>query len=240
MLDTYLKWFEAHERILIIAMVLALGYFGLNKWLDKSAMDAQMKAAVAQQVAAVQHDADTKIAAAVAQQTALLEQERQQHDAEIAQLVAAVASRDAASSKKVNEVTHSTDINQAVNDLNAAYGNTLPSPLTVAQAGSVPLADLQQFTVAAILEKTAEADLADTQKQLTDKTEELASSTQLVGALQNQVTGLQTELKDVTVADKKALDAAKAEARKGKMKWFKRGFIVGFIGGLITGHAAGI
>jgi hypothetical protein len=203
MLDTYLKWFQSHERILVIGLVLAFGYFGLNKWLDKSAMDAAMKAAVAQQVAAVQHDADQKIAAAVAQQTALFEQERQIHDQEIASLVAAVTSRDAATNKKVTQVTSTTTSPEAVADLNTAYGATLPTPLTVTEAGSIPIADLQQFTVAKIEEDTLQSDLADTRKELGSTSLELSSATSLVGSLQNQVTGLQTEIKDNDVAAKK-------------------------------------
>ena len=231
MLEQYLKWFKEHERILIIFAVLLVGYFGLNKWLDKSAVDAQIQAATAQQIAQVQHDADAKIAAAVAQQTALFNQAQAQHEQEIASLVAAVASRDAASNQKINQVTQSKDIPQAVADINAVYGATLPTPLTVTEAGSIPLADLQQFAVAKIREGTLQGDLADTRKELDSTSQQLGQATGLVGTLQNQVTGLQTELKDQAAADKKTLDACKATARQGKMKWFKIGFVTGFVTG---------
>jgi hypothetical protein len=229
MMDKYLAWFKAHERIIVIFAVLTFGYFGLNKWLDKSAIDAQMKAAVATQVAQVQHDADQKIAAAVAQQTALFNQTQALHEQEIASLVAAVASRDAASNQKINQITQPKTTQEAVTDLNSVY--QFPTPLTLEQAGSVPVSDLQAFTVAKVEAQTAQADLTDTRKELDSTGQALSQATGLVGALQNQVTGLQTELKDQAVADKKELDAAKAIARQGKMKWFK----IGYVAGLVTG-----
>lgn len=237
MLDTYLKWFQSHERLILVAVVLTFGYFGLGKWLDKSATDKAMQAAVAQQIASVQHDADQKVAAAVAQQTALFEQERQVHDQEIASLVAAVTSRDTATTKKITQVTSTTTSPEAVADLNTAYGATLPTPLTVTEAGSIPIADLQQFTVAKIEEDTLQSDLADTRKELGSTSLELSSATSLVGSLQNQVTGLQLEIKDNTIASQKQIAAVKADARKGKMTWFKIGFVTGFVSGLWTGHA---
>lgn len=238
-LDSYVKWVKAHERLVIVAMVLALGAFGFSKWADKSAADAQAKAATAIQVAAVQHDADVKIAAAVAQQTALFNAAQQQHEQEIAQLVEAVASRDAASAKQISVVTQPKTTPEAVADLNAAYGATLPTPLTAEQAGSIPVVDLQQFTVAKIQATTLQGDLADTRKELDTTSQGLTQATALVGALQNQVTGLQTEIKDNDVAAKNEIAAIKKEARKDKIKWFKRGFIVGFLGGLFGGHAVG-
>lgn len=238
MLEKYLKLFEAHERVIIITLVLAFAFFGWNKWLDKSAMDAQTKAAVATQIAQVQRDADAKIAAAVAQQTALFNEAQTRYEQEIASLVNAVASRDAASNKQVKQVQGSTTTAQAVADVNQAYKN-LPNPLTVDEAASVPLPDLQAFAVAAIERDTAVADLHDTETQLDATKTQLDSAVSLTGSLQTQVTGLQTEIKKNDSAAKQELSACQATARKGKMKWFKVGFVTGFVTGLVTGHAVG-
>jgi hypothetical protein len=235
MLDTYLKWFESHERILIVAMVLGVSAFGLNKWLDKSAIDAASKAAVAQQVAAVQHDADVKVAAAIAQQTALFNHEQQVREQEMATLVSAIASRDLAANTKIKTVTQPKTPSQAVTDLQATY--QLAVPVTVTDSGAeVPTVDLQQFTVAKIEGDTAKADLVDTRKELDTTTHSLVSATSLVGALQNQVTGLQVEIKDNAVANQMEIAALKAKARKSKLAWFKGGVVVGFFGGLVVGH----
>jgi hypothetical protein len=240
MLDSYIKFFQAHERILALALVLVFAYFGWNSWLDKSAMDAQTKAAVAQQIAQVQRDADAKIASAVAQQTALFNQAQARYEQEIASLVEAVASRDAASQKQVKQVQASNTTEQAVADLNQAYGVELPSPLTVAQAASVPLPDLQAFSTASIERDTAVADLHDTQTEL-DKTKgQLDQAVTLDDALHTQVAGLQTEITKNDTAAKQELASCQATARKGKLKWFKIGFVTGFVTGLFTGHAAGL
>ena len=227
-------WLQRHERIVIVALVLTVAAFGINKWLDKSAIEASNKAAVAQQIASVQHDADQKIAAAVAQQTALFNQEQAAREQEMASLVAAVASRDAASTQKITVVSQPKTTPQAVADINSVY--TLPTPLTVEEAGLIPIADLQQFTIAKIQGDTAQADLADTRKELATTTASLSSATGLVGALQNQVTGLNTELKDVTAAKDAEIKAVKTAARKSKRNWFIAGLITGFGLRVATGH----
>lgn len=244
MLEKYLKLFEAHERVIIITLVLAFAFFGWNKWLDKSAIDAQNKAAVAQQIAQVQRDADAKIATAVAQQTALFNQAQARYEQEIASLVNAVASRDAASTKRVKEVSNpDTTPIVAMNNLAQAYAPYTfndPTPITPDGLIEFRVADVQQFTVAEIERQTATADLHDTQTQLDATKTQLDSAVSLTGSLQGQVIGLQTEIKKNDTAAKQELSACQATARKGKMKWFKIGFVTGFIGGLITGHAAGI
>lgn len=232
------SWLQKHERIVLFAMVLAVAAFGLNKWLDKSAMDAASKAAVAQQVAAVQHDADQKIAAAVAQQTALFNQEQNAREQEMASLVAAMASRDAASNNKVTIVSQPKTPSQAVVDLQSTY--TLSAPVVVTSDGAdIPTADIQQFTIAKIEGDTAKADLIDSQKELATTSVSLGEATTLVGALQNQVTGLQTEIKTDATASKAEIASVKAAGRKSKVAWFKRGFIVGFVAGFATAHYAG-
>jgi len=232
------SWMQRHERIIIVAMVLAVGAFGLNKWLDKSAIDAASKAAVAQQVAAVQHEADQKIAAAVEQQTALFNHEQQIREQEMASLVAAVASRDAASTTRVNNVLAPKPITDVLTDLSAAYPKISFDPTAITQDGKLafPLPTVQQFTAAKIEGDTAKADLLDTKKELDTTTAGLVASTSLVGALQNQVTGLQTELTTQGSADAAVLKAEKAKARKSKLGWFKFGLGVGYVAGLVTGH----
>lgn len=238
MLDTYLKWFQSHERLILVAVVLTFGYFGLGKWLDKSAMDKAMQAAVAQQVAAVQHDADQKIAAAVAQQTALFEQEHLASEKQIASLVATVASRDVASTNKIKDVLDIKSVTDVLSDLAAAYPkiNFDPTPVTGNNL-EFPLPVVQQFTAAKIEGDTAKADLDNVQQELATAVYDGDQARTLVGSLQTQVTGLQTEIKDDSIASQKQIAAVKADARKSKMKWFKIGFVTGFASGFFAGHA---
>lgn len=237
-LTSYLRWFEAHERTIIIFAVLIAGSWGFSKWLDKSATDASSKAAVAVQVAAVQHDADQKIAAAVAQQTALFNQESQAREQEMASLIAAVASRDAASTTKVKNVLDPKPITDVLADLASAYPKLSFDPTSITQNGQLafPLPTVQTFTATKIQLDTTQADLVDTKKELDTTTAGLVSSGSLIVSLQGQVTGLQTEIKANDNACTLQIASVKASARKSKLAWFKGGVVVGFIGGLVAGH----
>ena len=233
--DTWITFFKAHERVIILAMSFGVTMFGMNKWFDKAATDAATKAAVTQQIATVQHDADVKVAVAIARQTALFNQEQQVRDQQMASIISAVAARDAASHTQIVDVQQSKTPSQAVIDLQTHY--TLTAPVTVTATGAdVSTADLQQFTVTKIESDTAKADLADTQKELSATNTSLTSATSLVGALQNQVTGLQTEIKTDTAACTTEIASVKATARKSKIGWFKAGAVIGYIAGLATGH----
>jgi hypothetical protein len=234
----YLGWIKAHERIVIVAMVLAVSAFSFSKWLDKSAMDAASKAAVAQQVAAVQHDADVKVAAAIAQQTALFNHDQALREQEMASLVAAVASRDAASNTKVKQVLAPKPITDVLSDLAYAYPGQVFGPEHITQDNKLAFAlpEVQTFTATKIQLDTAQADLVDTKKELDVTKEGLAGSTSLVSSLQGQVTGLQTEITLNNTACTTQVAAIKAAAKKSKLGWFKVGVAVGFVAGIVTGH----
>ena len=235
MLDKYLVWFKAHERLLIILAVLAVGIRGWDGWLDKSATDAKTQAAVAAQSAQAAKTAVDQQAALMAQQIAQFNQRETLLEQEKTSLVAALASRDAASSKRVTDVTAPKTPTQAIQDLSTTY--TLSAPVTVTADGAdVPTADLQQFTVAKIEGDTAKSDLVDTQKELADTTASLKNATDVIGGFQTQVSDLNVlNAKDAKQcdADKKVL---KAEARKSKWHWFLTGLIAGFVGREAISH----
>lgn len=222
------SWLQKHERIILTLLVLSFGIYGWTRWLDKTAADTQSKAVVAAQVAVVQHDADVKLAAAIAQQTALFNQEQQAREQEMASLVAQMASRDAASNNRVTSVTQPKTPSQAVVDLQSTYKLNAPVAIT-ADGADVPVADLQQFTVAKIEGDTAKADLGDTQTALQSTQTALTSATNLVGTLQTQVTGLNAEIKTTIDAKDAEIKSVKASARKSKRNWFIAGFVSGFV-----------
>lgn len=230
MLDKYITWFKAHERLLLVALVLGVGLYGFNHWLDKSAMDAETKAAVAEQVAAEQKSANAQLAAQIQQQTLLFQQAEMQREKEMASLVEAIASREAASAKQVAQVSGLKTPPQAVSDLNAAYP-TLPTPLVPTDFGaSVPTADLQVFTVTKIEGDTAKADLADTRTELKDSQDSVTQAVSLLKGKDDQISGLNVSLDKnakACEADKKDL---KDQARKHSWRWFWAGVVAGFTG----------
>ena len=65
-----------------------------------------------------------------------------------------------------------------------------------------------------------------------DKDKQIASLGQVVSGQNTEIAGLNIQLTDAS----KACQAQVAVARKSRWKWFKAGAVVGFIGGLATGH----
>ncbi len=230
MLDTYLKWFVAHERLMLVLAVLAFGTYGWNKWLDKSTMDAHAQASVAEQSALLAKQAADKQAVLMQQQIDQFNQREAAREQEMASIVAAVASRDAASSKRIADVQAPKTPPQAVTDLNAAYPK-LPVPLVPTDTGAnVSTADLQQFTATKIGADTCQADLADTKTELATDEKSLSDATGVIKGLQTQVADDKVAATTAQTAFDKEKKDLTAQARKSKFKIFWMGVVVGFLG----------
>jgi len=203
--------------------------YGWNNWLDKSAANAQAQAAVTKQIADVQTAANKEIAAQVAQLTAQYTAQSEARDREIASLVDTISSRDAASGRRITEVTAPKTAQAAVDDLTKTY--TLLTPVTVSGEGAiVPAADIQQFTVAKIERDTFESDLRDTQTQLTIASAGIVQANTVISGLHTQVDGLNSAIEKNEAKAKAEIAEVKAKARKGKWSLFKWGVVVGFAG----------
>jgi hypothetical protein len=82
-----------------------------------------------------------------------------------------------------------------------------------------------------------QGNLADETKIAGNYFQEVQKSDLLNADLNSQVTGLQKENTDLVAKDKADVKACKAEGRKGKIKFFKIGFVTGFVAGLWAGHS---
>lgn len=230
MLDTYIKWFESHERLLLVALVMGVGVFGFNHWVDKSAESAANKAAISAQIAEAAKEQDAKNAAMVAQLQAAFNAQQAQRDQEIANLVSAIAQRDAATAKKVVEVKQIVDPPAAIQALVNSYPS-LPAVMTATADGAdVPVADLNEFTVAKLEHDALKNDLQDTDKELQTTQASFNQLTGVNAGLHTEIDGLHTLVaknNDQCEADKKDL---KAQARKSRWHLFWWGFGTGFAG----------
>lgn len=230
MLDTYLKWFVAHERTIIIALVLSFAFFGTSKYINYAAHKADVEASVSSRDAATQKALVDQITQTMAQHDAVAEQERAAKDQEIAALVQTIVARDAATQKKVVEVTAPKTPSQAVADLNGAYP-TLPAPvITTGTGAEVPTVDLQQFTMTKIQGDACNADLTDTREQLTDSQANTASALTQVSDRDTLIAGMKGEDVKNAKAWKDEKDTLVKDARQSKWKIFWAGVAVGFFG----------
>ena len=228
-------WLQLHERIVCLALVLAFGYFGVSKYYDHEATVKDAQATAAAQIAVADHTNSLALASQaqqIAQQYAVLVQTL---SAQNASLNAAMAQR--AVTQKAQVVTDSNLPMAGVADRWAVLIPTVqPStPIT----GGISLTETQAHDTLNYMEQVPllQANLADETKIAGDYLQEVQKSDLLNADLNAQVTGLQKENTDLVAKDVADVKACKAEGRKNSIKWFKRGFIAGFLGGLWAGHS---
>jgi hypothetical protein len=224
-----LTWLQRHERIIIAFFVLSLGIWGFNKWVDKSAHDADVAAAVAKDNRTAQDAALQKMQDYIAQQQQQYAADKAAEDAKILSLMTAIANRDAKAAQTITQVQAPKTPTQAVTDLQGAYTN-LPAPVTVTDSGAtVPTADLQLFTVTKIEHDVWSLDLKDKDSQLTSCQAEVSNDEKMVTDLQGEVKQDQITLNAHDEQAKKDIAQVKANARKSKWHWFWAGVVAGFL-----------
>lgn len=222
-----LSWVQKHERLLICTLVLVVVLVLGNKWLDKSAADAQSKAAVAQEILAEQKQANAALAAQAAKQEAEYQQMMNVLERQNQALVQAMASRDAASKQQIANVIKPKNATDALKDLNTAYQTALPATVTADDQLQFPVPVVQQFTVTKIEHDVLKADLVDETKIAENRKGELDKANMVITALGTRVDGLNLQIGDQDKACKAEVAEVKAKARKSKRNWFIAGFITG-------------
>ena len=81
------------------------------------------------------------------------------------------------------------------------------------------------------------ADLADSKAVLGATQVTLGKANDLIADQGKQIIGLNLASVDASKVCTTQIAAVKAEANRSKRKWFLRGALVGFLGGLFAGHA---
>lgn len=234
-----LSWLKAHERIVIVFMcLLVLGFIG-NKYINYEADQATSQATVAAQVAAEAKSSAEKAAQASAltstQYQSMVDTLTRQNQA----LAQAITSRDSVLGQKVTEVSKPKAPTVVASDVNEAYKGSAPSVVTDSGITFDPTV-VQKFTVTKLERDAFQANLSDETQVASNLKTELDKSNQLSGTLNVQVSSLNNQI--VTQGKQCAADIklVKAESRKGKVKWFKVGYVMGLVSGLWLGHAVGL
>jgi hypothetical protein len=236
-ISTQLSWLQNYERIVIVALVLLAGSWGLNHFLNNAAAKAETRANVAEQALATQKTADAQNAATVAQVTQQYAAIVQTLQAQNASLAQAVASRQASL-----VVQQKADATLALPDLAnrlKTLGNAPDGSISVS-GGQVVLTQPAAVTVTTTLEQVPvlQADVKDDQIAIGNYEKELGEADTLYKAQTTEITGLNLTITDQAKACTAQVAAVKAESRKKQMSWFKRGFGLGFIAGFFAGHSS--
>jgi K+-sensing histidine kinase KdpD len=229
MLEKYLTFFKAHEKLLALIILAGVTLFSVNKFLDKryDASVAREQAANAVLKDQVSKNADIQKSVDGLQQqyAALLAGVQKQNAA----LTAAIAARNQTATAQ-----QKTDADLSLQDL-ATRQQTLAGTTGIAstsdgltESPAAAIAVTQQLELLPVLRQ----DNQDLQAISGDKDKQLTSITAVVNGQNDQISGLKTQLVD----SQKSCEAQVAVARKSKWKFFKAGAVVGFVAGVLVGH----
>jgi multidrug resistance efflux pump len=224
------SWLKAHERLIIVTFILIFAFFVLDKAMSIVSQWEQHKA----------NEATLTLAADKAKADAELAQAKQMlsdYEAAISQteklnatLQAGIISRDSllAAQQKKDSVLLPSELSERwvglVGDSGIQSGT---SGFTVSDtAAHATVSKLEQVPV---LEK----DLKDEQAKSANLQGDVDKANDLIGQGKLVVSGLQLQLTDKDKVCSTQVAAIKAEARKGKLKWFGIGFVSGFVAGHI-------
>lgn len=231
-MDKWITFIKAHERLVLGLAVLALVLYLGNKYINASADQAIAKAAAAQQALDTikQQNADLqkKTDAQVAQYAALLTQLTQQNQ----NLLASIQSR-----REAVQQQQTVDASLPLPQLASRWIDLAKLKLDAIKStenGLIVTAEGAVTTVQALeLVPVLQQNLADMEKIVANKDQQISGLDGVADGLKVQVGGLQSQIVAADTACKATLEAQKAKDRKSKRNWFIRGAM---IGGAIIGY----
>ena len=231
-----LTWVQKHERLIIIVLVLLFGAWGINAWINSNAKNADAQAQVALQQLADQKAKDAAQATQVAQLMTQYQQLVATVAAENAQLEAAIQTRNAALQKQ-----QVADQNLTPPQLATRWGTLVGAPvgsITAPASGGLAVTETVAVDTVQQLEQVPvlTMDLTNETAVAAADQQEIIKANAVNSALTTQVGDLQTTITQADATCRTQIAAVKADATKSKLKWFKWGVVVGFIGGFATGH----
>lgn len=234
MLEKYITLFKAHERFLILTLVLAVVLHLGSKHIDTVAAESHDRAVIAQQ----QVVADKATASQDALQTA---QTLAQYQAMVDTLTKQNASLASAIAQRQTTLAsdQTVDKTSTLPDLVTRWDNLAGTTGLTASGDNVVVPDTDARKTVEMLEQVAPltADLDDEKTVSANTQSELVEANKVNAANTVQITALNTEITDQQKECKVEVASVKAAARKSKFKWFKVGFVTGFVTGIWAGHS---
>lgn len=224
MLESYIKWIEAHERLLLVAIAGLVLWFGIGKIDTLIANHDRANLQQAQVAAAVQEDKNTALAAQVAQQAADYKALADKVEAQNAALAQANVNLATALTKqqKTDATLPPTELVARWNTLVPTAGATITSSgVSIPQAGAV--ATVQQLEKVPVL-----ATQLDNETTIVTQTQKLLDASEgRVVTLNGRIDGLKTQATLDAKVCQDQIAVVKADARKSKRKWFIAGVVTG-------------
>lgn len=221
---------KAHEKLL--ALILGIGLIWLLSGRVTDAIATHDQKVYAAQTAILQAQVDKNAALAAANTTAATayQQQAAQAQAQNVQLEQQTLSLLAQLSKQqaVDKNLPAPALAERIGTLaSLSPGAIVPAPnqtFTVTQNGAVGIATTLESV------PVLQTELQNSKAEKANVDALLVSQTSLVGGLNQQITGLQSQIVDAANANKAELSLVKAQAAKGKRKWF----VIGYVAGLGT------
>lgn len=227
---------KAHEFLICFVVGVALLWFVSGK--VESIIAAHDKAVYAASAAVLQAQADKN--AAVAQQNAQMASDYRAfaQQAQLANLQLEQANAKLADALKGRQAADAAlpapDLAVRIETLaGVPAGGVVPAPgnsFSVSTPAAVSIAQgLESVPVLT-------SELSNLKTEKTNVDQQLTKQNTIVAGLNNQITGLGLQITDSGKVCDARVAVENAKAKKGKRAWFKAGVVVGFIGGIITGH----
>jgi hypothetical protein len=226
MLDTWIKFFKAHEKLVLLAVAGAALWFGVGKIDTLIAAHDNANLQQAKVIATAQQSKDAALATQAAQQAAqyqALAEKVQTQNTALAQANVALAVA-LTKQQKADAVMTPSELTDRWNVLVPNAGATpVATGVTIPDAGAhATVAQLEQVPVLT-------QELANTQTELNGEIELLTASSAQVTTLNSEVTGLGLQIVDNNRVCKDQIAVVKAAARKSKRRWFTAGIVVGWL-----------
>ena len=226
MFETYLKWIESHERLLLVAVAGVVLWFGIGRVDSLIARHDNANLQQAQVVAQVQQEKTAALAKQVAEQAAQYQALADKVQVQNAALVQANTELATALAKQQR-----TDASLPPTELVNRWSTLVPqakptvTPSGVALDTPSAVATVQALEAVPVLT----AQVSNTQKELDNAQSLVTAEGQQVTTLNTEVGSLRTQLGDNQAVCQAQIAVVRAEARKSKRRWFLVGFVTGFV-----------
>ena len=230
------SWLKQHERLIIIFMVLAVGGWLVNHYLNHvDTLDKQKQTAAETQLAdqkAANAQLQTKINETVQEYETQLATITQQN----AKLASSIQTRNTALSQQqaIDKTAAPSYLLTRWKDIMGTSVPDIDNAITITPTGANVSQPAAEATVAQLEQiPVLQQNVNDLEKEDASNKDELTTANQLIGQQKTQIDGLYKEVNDNEKACTATVNTLKIEAKKGKLKWFGIGYVSGFISGLL-------